>query len=169
MLPQLFKIKGLHPGVILKRELSRQDMKSSELADAINEHKQTISAILNQRRGINPSISIKLAKHFNVEEDYFMLLQASYDVKIAANNLPKKQPNLDKFRKIIFWDTTMDKIDWVKNKKAIIKRILERGNETEINEIISFYGKDAVSIEIKSIKKSYLSTFKNNAIEYNLI
>ena len=71
MLPQLDKIKGIHPGLILRRELSRQDIRSSELANAINEHKQTISAILNQRRGINPSISIKLSKRFNVDEDYF--------------------------------------------------------------------------------------------------
>ncbi|WP_372745278.1 HigA family addiction module antitoxin [Lutibacter sp.] len=169
MLPQLNKIKGLHPGIILKRELSRQDIRSSELADAINEHKQTISAILNQRRGINPSISIKLAKRFNIAEDYFMLLQASYDVKEAAKQVIIKQPNINNFRKVIFWDTTIDKIDWDKNKKAVIKRILERGNETEINEIISFYGKKTISREIKTIKKSYLPTFEHNARAHNLI
>ncbi|MEP1489748.1 MAG: HigA family addiction module antitoxin [Algibacter sp.] len=169
MLPQLDKIKGIHPGLILRRELSRQDIRSSELADAMNEHKQTISAILNQRRGINPSISIKLSKRFNVDEDYFMLLQASYEVSITIKRETKKRPNLDNIRKIIFWDTTIDKIDWDKNKRAVIKRILERGNESEINEIISFYGRKTISNEIKSIKKSYLPSFEKNIIEYNLI
>lgn len=169
MLPQLAKIKGIHPGLILKRELTRSNIKSSTLANAIDEHKQTISAILNQRRGINPSISIKLANHFNIEKDYFMLLQASYDVKIVASSQPKRQPNLKNIRKVLFWDTTFDKIDWDRNKKAVIKRILERGNKTEINELISFYGKKTISNEIQTIKNSYLPSFEKNIFDYNLI
>lgn len=169
MLPQIDKIKGLHPGFILKRQLKRSNIKSSELAIAIGEHKQTISAIINQRRGINPAISIKLAEHFNIEKDYFMLLQASYEVKRATQLKPKKTPNLNKFRKVIFWDTTFDKIDWDKNKRAIIQRILERGNDIEINEIIAFYGREKITNEIKTINNSYLPTFKNNALAYNLI
>jgi len=169
MLPNLTKIKGVHPGAILRRELKIQGLKGSELASSINEHKQTISAILNKRRGINPKLSIKLSKRFNVDEDYFMLLQASFDVKKTAESEMKNTPNINNIRKVIFWDTTIDKIDWNKNKRAIIKRILERGNKTEINEIISFYGKKIISNEIKSIKKSHLPSFEKNIIEYNLI
>lgn len=166
MLPELNKIKGVHPGAILRRELKIQGLKGSQLASSIGEHKQTISAILNKRRDINPKLSIKLSKRFNVDEDYFMLLQASYDVKITAASEMKNTPNLNNIRKVIFWDTTIDKIDWQKNKRAIIKRILERGNKTEI---ISFYGKEAISNEIKSIKKSHLPSFEKNIIEHDLI
>ena len=90
----------------------------------------------------------------------FMLLQASYEVNIASKRETKKQPNLNNIRKIIFWDTTIDKIDWDKNKRAVIKRILERGNKSEINEIMSFYGKETISNEIKTMKKSYLPSFE---------
>lgn len=69
---------------------------------------------------------------------------------------------------MIFWDTIFDKIDWDKNTKAVIKRILERGNETEINEIISFYGREIIAKEIQTIKNSYLSNFEKNILEYNL-
>ncbi len=169
MLPRIAKIKGIHPGLILKRELKRNNIKSTELAMAIDEHKQTLSAIINQRRGINPTISIKLAEHFNIDKDYFMLLQASYDVNQTAKSKFKKQPNLNKIRKAIFWDTTFDKIDWDKNKRAVIQRILERGNTIEINEIISFYGRKLMSKEIKTINNSYLPTFKKNALEHNLM
>lgn len=168
MLPELHKIKGIHPGDILKRELKIQGLKGSELASSIDEHKQTISAILNKRRDMNPRLSIKLSERFGVEEDYFMLLQASYDVKTIKQSEIKNTPNIDNIRKAIFWDTTLDKIDWHKNKKAVIKRVLERGNTTEINEIISFYGKKTISDEIKSIKESYLPSFKKNIKEYNL-
>ncbi|CAN0591942.1 unnamed protein product, partial [Ectocarpus sp. 12 AP-2014] len=155
MLPSLNKIKGIHPGTLLRWELDNQNLKSSELADAIGEHKQTISAILNKRRAINPSLSIKLSKIFKTEKDYFMVLQAIYDVKIMAESELKEKPNINKIRSVIFWDTDINKIDWNKNKKAVIKRILERGNKIEINEIISFYGKKAIVKEIKSIKESY--------------
>ncbi len=169
MLPKIAKIKGIHPGLILKREIERNNIKSSQLAMSIDEHKQTISAIINQKRGINPELSIKLADYFHTEEDYFMMLQAGYDVKskLAANL--KRTPNLNNIRKVLFWDTTFDKIDWIKNKRAIIKRVLERGNEKEINEIINFYGKATVSKTAKSIKHSRFSTFQKNAEAYSLI
>lgn len=169
MLPRLSKIKGIHPGTILRWELDNQNLKGSELADAIGEHKQTISAILNKRRDINPNLSIKLSKVFKTDKDYFMLLQASYDVKIIAESEKEKTPNLDKIRRVIFWDTDINKIDWNKNKKAVIQRVLERGNKTEINEVISFYGKKTISKVVKSIKESYLPSFEKNIIEYNLI
>lgn len=169
MLPTLNRIKGIHPGLILKRELNDRGMKASELAQILGEHKQTISAILNTRRDINPKLSIKLAEQFDVDQDYFMLVQASYDVKQAADLIPKQTPDLSKFRKVLFWDTTLDKIDWQKNRHAIIQRVLERGNSMEINEIISYYGKQTVSIEIQSMSKSRISSFQENLNLYNLV
>ena len=169
MLPKLAKIKGVHPGAILRRELKIIGLKGSVLASSIDEHKQTISAILNKRRDINPKLSIKLSKRFGVDEDYFMILQASYDVKITAESEIKNTPNINNIRKVIFWDTNINKIDWDKNRKSIIKRILERGNEKEINEIISFYGRKIISKDVKKINNSKLPSFEYNIKKYNLI
>lgn len=168
MLPEIAKIKGIHPGAILKRELKRLKIGGTELAEKINEHKQTISAILNERRGITPSISIKLARMFDTTEDYFMMLQAGYEVKKAVAIIPQARPNLDSFRKVLFWDTDLQKIDWQKSKKAIIKRILERGSKKEIETMIDFYGKAVVIKEIEGINNSFLPTFKENALKYQL-
>jgi hypothetical protein len=44
----------------------------------------------------------------------------------------------------------MEKINWEKQKKAVIKRVFERGNEKEKKEIIRFYGKDSVNDILKS-------------------
>lgn len=98
-----------------------------------------------------------------------MLLQASYDVKKIIESKIKETPKINNIRRVLFWDTDFNKIDWNKNKRAVIKRILERGNKTEINEIISFYGKKTISKEIKSIKESYLPSFEKNIIEHNLL
>ncbi|MBS4014312.1 MAG: HigA family addiction module antidote protein [Bacteroidetes bacterium] len=169
MLPELDKIRGIHPGYILSRELKSRGIKSSELASNIDEHKQTISAILNKKRKITPSLSIKLSAKFNVALDYFMLLQASYDVNtVAAKISTLHKPNLDIFRPALFWDTDINQIDWEKQKRAIIKRVLERGNTQEINELISFYGKQEISAELKNIDNSIFSSFNKNISDFNL-
>lgn len=54
------------------------------------------------------------------------------------------KPNLSILRQILFWDTKVEKIDWQKQKKAVIKRVFERGNDAEKNEIITFYGENTV-------------------------
>ena len=168
MLPRLNKIKGIHPGILLRWELDNRNLKSNQLADAIGEHKQTISAILYKRRDINPKLSIKLSLEFITDKDYFMLLLACYDVKRAEAEM-RITPNTDNLRKVLFWDTNFEKIDWHKNRKAVIKSVLERGNQIEINEIISFYGRKTISKEIKSIKKSRLPSFEKNIKDFNLM
>ncbi len=125
MLPELSKIKGIHPGAILKREIKLQGLKNYEFADSINEFAQTISAILKEKRGINPNLSIKLGRKLDVDDDYFMLLQASYDVKKANTHFQDDTPDQNKIRKILFWDTDFDKIDWIKNKKQFSKEYLK--------------------------------------------
>lgn len=48
-----------------------------------------------------------------------------------------QKPNLHpKF----FWDTDIDKLDWQKAYLAVIARIIERGGQDEIDEIVYFYG-----------------------------
>lgn len=169
MLPPITQIKGIHPGAILKREIKKRGLKNKEFASLINEHSQTIGAVLNEKRSINPSLSIKLGKELGVEQDYFMILQAIYDVaKIQAGIRKQASPNLANIRKIIFWDTDFEKIDWSKNRSAIIKRIFERGNDTEINEIIGFYGRETIKEEIKNIDSSFLPSFSENIKRYQL-
>lgn len=166
MLPELSKIKGIHPGAILKRELLTRSMKNKEIASAVEEHAQTISSILKEKRGINPSLSIKLGNVLGVDADYFMLLQASYEVTKAQKINTSPTPDLDFIRPALFWDTDFNKIDWLKEKSAVIKRIFERGNESEISEIISFYGRDTTELVLKGIQSDYLPSFKENVDKF---
>ncbi|WP_341837355.1 hypothetical protein WJU16_05675 [Chitinophaga pollutisoli] len=39
-----------------------------------------------------------------------------------------------------FWDTDIEKLDWQKAYLTVIARIVERGGQDEIDEIIRFYG-----------------------------
>jgi len=167
MLPDIDKIKGIHPGAILKREIKKRGLKNKDLASMVNEHAQTISSIIKEKRSVNPRLSIKLGLNLGVDADYFMLLQASYDVKrIGILETKKNTPEISKIRKILFWDTDFDTIDWQKSKRAIIKRIFERGNDLEINEILRFYGLKSIKEEINQICESYLPTFEQNVEKY---
>ena len=74
-----------------------------------------------------------------------MVLQAYNDIEILKQKQQKENhPDLSKIRPVIFWDTEIEKIDWDKNKTAVVKRIFERGNDDEKMEIIRFYGKEIV-------------------------
>ena len=169
MLPDLHKVKGIHPGAILKRELNKRNIRNKQLANAINEYPQTISAITKERRGINSKLSIKLGRFFNSSDDYFMLLQASYEVKkIIKESQHQESSLMGKFRKSLFWDTKIENIDWTKNRNAIIKRFLERGNKSEIQELIKFYGMAAIKEEISHITNTFSTAYEQNVKEYIL-
>jgi hypothetical protein len=51
MLPEISKIKGIHPGVILKRELKLRGLKVKEYADFVNDHMYAMSPVLHEREG----------------------------------------------------------------------------------------------------------------------
>ena len=68
-----------------------------------------------------------------------MTLQAFYELKIAKELNQFSKPNLTKIRKILFWDTDISEINWIKEKESVIKRVTERGNQTEKEEINRFY------------------------------
>ncbi len=59
------------------------------------------------------------------------------------------QPDLTKFRGVIFWNTAIENIDFTAHSRYVINRIFERGNEEQILEIIRFYGIETIKNEIR--------------------
>jgi len=167
MLPEISKIKGVFPGAVLSRELKKRRLESKQFALSLGEYPQTINAINKGRRGINPALSIKLGEKFGVDAEYFMLLQACYEVEKKKQELLANQakPNVAIFQKSLFWDTNIDKIDWQRQKRAVICRVFERGAEKEIKEIISFYGEKTIEETLFSIPQ-YLPSLAENAKQY---
>ena len=64
------------------------------------------------------------------------------------------KPDLTKFRKTLFWDTTFDRIDFTAHSCYVINRVFERGNEEEIQEVIRFYGIETIKNKIRLDSKS---------------
>ncbi|UKJ06748.1 DUF6922 domain-containing protein [Solitalea lacus] len=94
---------------------------------------------------MTPAISLKIDKALGYEGGTMLILQAFYEIKMEKQKeLKSLQPDLKKFRKILFWDTEINKIDWQKQYKPIIQHIFERGNDVEKKEILRFYGKEKI-------------------------
>jgi antitoxin HigA-1 len=146
---QLSILKGVHPGIILERELKQRKLAKGRFAISLNEFPQTLVSITKGKRKMNTSLALKIEKALELEEGYFMILQVYYDIKLEKRKQHDKQPNLKKLRPILFWDTKIESIDWEKQKRAVIQRVFERGNEKEKEEIIRFYGKESVNSLLK--------------------
>jgi plasmid maintenance system antidote protein VapI len=141
---ELELLKGVHPGIVLEKKLKESNLKKGKFALSIQEYPQTLTAITKGKRSMNLPLALKIEASLGLEEGYFMLLQLYYDIRREKLKEKGPKPNLSKFRKVIFWDTDMSKIDWMRQAKSVISRVYERGNEQEKKEITRFYGKDKV-------------------------
>ena len=137
---ELNLLKGIHPGLVLNRELDKRHLRKGAFALSLQEYPQTLTAITKGKRGMNTALSLKIERALGLEEGYFMILQVYYEIEEEKRKQNKSWTNLPQLRPVLFWDTKMTSLDWEKQKKAIIKRVFERGNDIEKNEIIRFYG-----------------------------
>ena len=138
-------IKGIHPGLLVSRELDKRKIGKSKFAMSLGEYPQTFSAITLGKRNMNTKLALKLEKIFGFEEGFLMVLQAYYEIKREKQkeNI-SRHPDFTKLRPVLFWDTDMKKIDWDIQKRAVIERVFERGNKEEKKEIVRFYGRDII-------------------------
>ncbi len=153
---QFEKYKGIHPGIILDRELKKRSIKQRPFALSIAEHPQSFNAILKGKRNINTALALRIEKGLCLDEGTLVLLQAYYDIKKEKEKLGCQTPNLMVLRKSLFWDTDISQIDWEKQAKAVIQRVFERGDDDEKEEIIRFYGQEKVR-SVSQVSETKLS------------
>ena len=161
---EIDKLKGIHPGILIGHLLKKNSIKKKDFSLLVNEHPQTLSAIILGRRAMNTSLSIKIEKEFDLPEGLLMCMQVYYDINQFKKNTHNK-PNVEIFSKVLFWDTKIENIDWVKHKKYVIQRVFARGNEQEIKEIIRFYGKETI-IKHLNLKNKFEPNVKINAKKF---
>ena len=138
---QFENYKGIHPGIVLARELKKRSIKQRPFAISISEHPQSFNSIIKGKRGMTTSLALRIEKELDLEEGAFVMLQAFYDIKKEKEKLANLTPDLSILRKALFWDTDVSRIDWQKQSHAVIERVFERGSDEEKAEITGFYGK----------------------------
>ena len=131
--------KGIAPGKFIDRILNKMQLSQRELASRTHIHYQTINAIINGKRKITITQSIKIERELCLEKGFLALLQTYFDVI----NHPEEEPRQEQHpmvRKILFWDVDYDNLDWIKYKDFVIRRINERGTAQEKESAARFYG-----------------------------
>jgi antitoxin HigA-1 len=158
-------IKGVHPGIILERELEQRHLKKGQFALSLKEFPQTLVAITKGKRRMNTALALKIEKALGIEEGYFMILQTYYDIEEEKRKQDTAKPDLTKLRKVLFWDTDIETIRWDKYKKAVVWRVFERGDEEEKAEIIRFYGQDVVTEILKDESRKTMLPYRQANID----
>ena len=73
----------IHPGEILADELEELSVSPTELSRQIRVPANRISQIINGKRAITGDTALRLAHWFGTSPQFWMNLQALYDVRIA--------------------------------------------------------------------------------------
>lgn len=75
----------IHPGEILREELlAPLGISANRLARDLRVPVTRISEIVNERRGITADTALRLARYFGTTARFWLSLQASYDLEMAA-------------------------------------------------------------------------------------
>ena len=73
----------VHPGRVLKRELTARNLSANKLALALRVPSGRITAILNGKRAITPETALRLSHFFSTSAQFWMNLQSHYELEVA--------------------------------------------------------------------------------------
>jgi len=74
---------AVHPGKVLHDELAAIGITPSELSRQIGVPPNRISQIINGKRAVTGDTALRLAHWFKTAPDYWLGLQAAYDLHVA--------------------------------------------------------------------------------------
>lgn len=79
-------MRPIHPGEILREEfLVPLHLSANALAIALGVPAPRINDIARKRRGITADTALRLARYFGVSAEFWMGLQADYDLRLAES------------------------------------------------------------------------------------
>ena len=87
----------IHPGEHLAEELGALEMTAAELARRLKVPTNRVTGILNGQRAITGDTALRLAHFFGTSAEFWLNLQALYDLRVAeakAGKAIKKLPTL---------------------------------------------------------------------------
>jgi len=73
----------VHPGRLLKRELSARELSANRLALDIGVPSGRITDILNGRRSITADTAVRLGRYFGNSAQFWLDLQSQYDIAVV--------------------------------------------------------------------------------------
>ena len=83
-------MKPIHPGRILKREMTERGLSANKLALALRVPSGRITQILNGKRGLTAETSLRLSRYFRNSARFWMNLQSRYELAKAECEFGQK-------------------------------------------------------------------------------
>ena len=83
-------MKPIHPGRILKREMTARELSANKLALALRVPSGRITQIINAKRGITAETALRLSRYFNNSARFWMNLQTRYELAVAEQTIGQK-------------------------------------------------------------------------------
>jgi antitoxin HigA-1 len=83
-------IPPIHPGEHLAEHLDELEISQYRLAKDIGVPPRRINEIILGKRSITADTALRLARYFNTSAQYWMNLQANYELEIAVATLGKR-------------------------------------------------------------------------------
>jgi len=95
---------AIHPGEILKDELSELGISAAELARILHVPTNRITQILNEKRSITADTALRLGQWFGTGPELWLNLQKSYELRLAQQQIGEEiqlaiKPRLDMISK----------------------------------------------------------------------
>jgi addiction module HigA family antidote len=85
------RMAPVHPGeILLEQFLKPLEMSQNRLAIEISVPPRRINEIVNGKRRVTADTAMRLAIFFNMTPQYWMGLQADYDLDVAQDELEEK-------------------------------------------------------------------------------
>ena len=128
--------------------MQERNFSQRSFAASIGEHSQTLNAVITGRRKLTVEMALKIEKALGYEEGFLLTLQTYYEIAEYKNRMADASVSgVPAIRRMLFWDTDFDKIQWGRSKEYVIERVMERGDEAEKQEIARFYGMDRAALD----------------------
>ncbi len=90
-----------HPGEMLLEEfLTPMQITQRELAKKINVSYQRINELVNKKRGVTPSLALRLSKFFGMSADFWLNLQIRWDLYKAQKEDKAELDAINAFHQI---------------------------------------------------------------------
>ena len=85
------KIRPVHPGEILQEEfLGPLELSQNKLALALRVPARRINEIVHGKRSVTADTALRLGRFFGMSAEFWMNLQARYDLEIARDALGER-------------------------------------------------------------------------------
>ncbi len=79
------EIRPIHPGEMLREDFMHDyGLTVSSLADALRVSRQTVNELAHERRGVSPSMALRLSRLFGNSAEFWLNAQRAVDLWDAA-------------------------------------------------------------------------------------